>query len=371
MSIFDHIFTHWGPPAFENGNLESAVALYGMTRDESLKQKIQQHYRNGCNNVSNLAEFLAAAKEHPDLIEICLNQAKCSSHDICPTIARGLEPEVLLQVLQPPSSQHQLSGSHASLLVAACCTAAETCMSLNVFRQLTDASILPTVDPMAAVFLLALECDYGSISRSLSSASTMTTSLRSRCIPAIAQDWNHVEATLGQDAELAQAWDKIPQEVQAQCMLQATTIPSQLEEAQGQEGFQSLPCAQSLAVEDDSDDCDDDDDDSVNSFPPYAGPKCIPSDIPLMVVPRNGRLGARDELFQGYCLYSSRSTTDVKPLEPQTPASASPSLLRSMWETLKLSTSKTNLFQEDTSTSEPQHMILYTTMRHSESATSA
>ena len=372
MSIFDHIFTHLDPPAFENDNLESAVSLYGMTRDESLKQKIQQLCRNGCNDVSNLTEFLAAAKDHPDLIEICLNQAKCSSHDICPTIARGLEPEVLLQVLQPPSSQHQLSGSHASLLVAACCTTAETCMSLNVFRQLTDASILPTIDPMAAIFLLALECDYGSISRSLSSASTMTTSLRSRCIPAIAQDWNHVEATLGQDIELAQAWDKIPQEVQAQCMLQATTLlPSQLEGAQGQEGFEGLPCAQSLVLEDDSDDSDDYDDDSVTSFLPYVGPKCIPSDVPLKVVPRNGRLGARDELFQGYCLYSSGSTTDVKALEPQTPAAESPSLLRSMWETLKLSTSQTKLFQMDTSPSKSQHMVLYTTTRHSESASSA
>jgi hypothetical protein len=379
MSIFDQIFSHpWGPPAFENDNLESAVTLYGMTHDESLKRKIQQHYRNGCNNVSNLAVFLAAAKEHPDLLEICLNQAKCSSHDICPTIARGLKPEVLLQVLESPSSQQQLSGSHASLLVAACCTAAETCMSLNVFRQLTDASILPNVDCMAAVFLLALECDYGSISRSLSSASTMTTSLRSRCIPAIAREWNYVEAALDTDTELAQAWDKIPPEVQAQCMLQATTIPSHLEGAQDQEGFESLPCAQSLALEDDSDDCDDDSDISVDEiFLPYVAPKCIPSEIPLKVVPRNGRLGARDALFQGYCLYSSKSTTDVKlleePLEPQAPAGteASPGLLRSLWETVKLSTSKTNLFQMGTSTSEPQHMILYTTMRHCKTASSA
>jgi hypothetical protein len=425
MSIFDHILNHsWGggpppPPvdAFENDiSLESAVALYGMTTDlddESLKQKIQHYYRNElCQNVSNLNQFLVAAKDHPDLIKICLEQAKSSSYDLCPTIAQDLEPEMLLQILQPSSSQQQqqqLSGGHASLLVAACCTAAETCMSLHVFQQLTDAKILPTVDPMAAVFLLALECDYGSISRSLSSTSTMTTSLRSRCIQAIAQDWNHgVEATIldGGDTELIQAWDKIPAEVQAQCMVQAATpIPSsQLLEQQDQEGFfESLPCAQSLVVEDDSDDChddDDDDDDSLDSDSflqqqqqqqqqqPYKGPKCIPSYIPLEVVPRNGRLGARDELFQGYCLYSTTSssntssngsttTTDVvnvKPLELQTPAS--PSLLRSLWETLKLSTSKTNLFQDGISStasasSEPQHMILYTTKRYCESASSA
>jgi hypothetical protein len=184
-------------------------------------------------------------------------------------------------------------------------------------------------------------------------------------------------------------------------MLQAATpIPSSQLLEQDQEGFfESLPCAQSLVVEDDSDDCHDDDDGSLDSDSfvqqqqeqPYKGPKCIPSYIPLKVVPRNARLGARDELFQGYCLYSTTSsgntssngstttttTTDVvnvKALELQTPAS--PSLLRSLWETLKLSTSKTNLSQDDTSStasasSEPQRMILYTTKRYCESASSA
>ena len=43
----------------------------------------------------------------------------------------------------------------------------------------------------------------------------------------------------GGDTELIQAWDKIPPEVQAQCMVQAATpIPSsQLLEQQDQEGF--------------------------------------------------------------------------------------------------------------------------------------
>lgn len=336
---------------------ESAVALYGITRDESLKQTIQQYYLNECTNVSNLAELVRVAQPQADLIEICLEQAKCFSHDLCPTSARGLEPEVVLQILQPPS---QLSGWHASLLVAACCE--ETCVSLDVFQRLTDASILPTVDPMAAVFLLALECDYGSISRRL--PTPCVSSLQSRCIPAISQDWNHVQANIALDTELSKAWDKIPPEVQAQCMLRATTISSQLEEAQDQEEFESLPCVQRVVVEDDSDDCDDDD--SVESFQPYAGPKCIPSDIPLKVVPRNGRLGARDELFQGYCLYNS--STDVKPVEPQTTA-AIPKLLRSLWENLKLRTTKTIEPQEDTS--EPQPVILYTTKLHRESASSA
>jgi hypothetical protein len=383
------------PPTFEMvlndiSSIESAVALYGTTRDESLKLTIQHYYRNGvCGgpNVSkNLCQFLAAAKEHPELMEICLQQV--NHDDLCPTMARDLEPEVLLQVLQQPTHplSHPLSGSHASLLVAACCTSAETCMSLDVFRQLTSSSILPCVDPMAAVFLLACECDYGSIRNSPSSSSTISTSLRSRCISAIRQDWKeHVEAMIAVDMELSQAWDKIPPEVQASCT--GTMLQPQPHPPQDQDGFDSLPCAQSLVVEDDSDDDDEDsseDDDSIDPFqeqqqpPYYARPKCIPSEIPLKVVPRNGRLGASDELFQGYCLYNSTDhddndevvtpTTTTTALDP--PMSPS-SLLRSLWENIKLRTSHTNLVLLEQEEDHPdERMILYTT-RHVESASSA
>ena len=94
-------------------------------------------------------------------------------------------------------------------------------LTLEIFRSLTDKEVLPSLEPIAAIKLLATESTLLSV-RYGNQEGSVDQSLHERCISSIHKSWELVRKRLSESEELANAMRSISSMVLFDLLMQTT-----------------------------------------------------------------------------------------------------------------------------------------------------
>ena len=100
-------------------------------------------------------------------------------------------------------------------------------LTLEIFRSLTSKLVLPTLEPIAAIELLATENTLLIVGAENREGLTHDPSFHGRCVSAIHKDWDMVRKRLSESTEVANAMKSIPSMVLYDVLMKTTTSTSQ------------------------------------------------------------------------------------------------------------------------------------------------
>jgi len=213
---------------------EKAYALYSLgqgLQNASIVQTVTEFYSKWCMTRTNIVEFLKLGQnfQNKTLLEAAV--LKCSQEIWFMDVeqASKIDPGLLLRILVIATSmaQNQENREYDSLkfsqMVAISVSHASTVtLTLEIFRSLTNKLVLPTLDPIAAIELLATENTLLSLRRDRQ-APVNDLSFHERCVSSIQKDWNVVRKRLSESTELANAMRSIPSIVLYDVLMKTTS----------------------------------------------------------------------------------------------------------------------------------------------------
>jgi len=158
---------------------------------------------------------------------------KCSQEiwNIDVALAEKIDPMLLLRVLMIATTvaQNRTTADFDSLklsqMVAASVSAATTStLTLEIFQSLTGSLILPSIDPIAAIKLLATENTL--ISAGGSHTLAVDSSFHERCVSSILGNWEMVRKKLSEDTVLSNAMKSVSSMVLFDLLMTKTSPPA-------------------------------------------------------------------------------------------------------------------------------------------------
>lgn len=207
------------------------LQLYSLgerLENESIVQTVADFYSKWCMTKRNVVEFLKLGQtfQNKALLEAAV--LKCSqeiwSMDV--ESACKIDPGLLLRILSiatttARSEKSEYDSIKLSRMVAISASHASTVtLTLDIFRSLTSELILPTLEPIAAIELLATE-------NTLLSVGTVPAigdnSFHGRCVSSIHKHWDLVRKRLSESPELANAMKSIPSMVLYELLMKTTS----------------------------------------------------------------------------------------------------------------------------------------------------
>ena len=185
---------------------------------------------------SNIVEFLKLGQsfQNKSLLEAAV--LKCSQEIWFMDVesASKIDPGLLLRILVIATSlaRNQETRGYDSLklsqMVAVSVThSSAVTLTLEIFRSLTSKLVLPTLEPIAAIELLATENTLLIVGAANREGLTHDPSFHGRCVSAIHKDWDMVRKRLSESTELANAMKSIPSMVLYDVLMKTTTSTSQ------------------------------------------------------------------------------------------------------------------------------------------------
>jgi hypothetical protein len=180
-----------------------------MTKDNAVEfLKLGQSFRN--------KTFLEAA------VLKCSQEIWFMDAEAAAKIDHGLLLRILVisTTLARNRDVAEYDSSKLSEMVANSVTNATT---LDIFRSLTDKQVLPSVEPIAAIKLLATENTILSNGSQEGKRLAGDLSLQERCISSIRKDWELVCKRLSESNELANAMRSISSIVLFDLLMQTTS----------------------------------------------------------------------------------------------------------------------------------------------------
>lgn len=180
---------------------------------------------------TNIVEFLKLGQnfQNKTLLEAAV--LKCAQEIWFMDVeqASNIDPALLLRILviATSMSQNQDSRNHDSrkfskMVAISVSHASTVTLTLDIFRSLTNELVLPTLDPVAAIELLATENTLLCLRRE-EQAPASDNSFHERCVSSIQKDWNVVRKRLLESTELANAMRSIPSIVLYDVLMKATS----------------------------------------------------------------------------------------------------------------------------------------------------
>jgi hypothetical protein len=187
-----------------------SIQLYGLgekLQNASIVRTVTEFYYRNCMTKDNVTEFIRLGQSFKD--ESLYNAAvvKCSQSiwSMDTKTSAKIDPDVLRQVLSLAGEKdhsYKYNSNRVSQLIASCvANATFVTLTPDNFKSLTAKALLPSVDPLAAIKLLATE-------------NTLLTGvevppppgdacLQKRCVDAIVQNWSTLQRSLAENRELA------------------------------------------------------------------------------------------------------------------------------------------------------------------------
>ena len=207
------------------------LKLYSLgerLENTSIVRTVADFYSKWCMTKRNIVEFLKLGQTFQNKSLLDAAVLKCSqeiwSMDV--ESASKIDPGLLLRILEIATTmaRSQNKPDYDSLklsrMVATSVSHASTAtLTLDIFHSLTSELILPTLEPMAAIELLATE-------NTLLSVGTVPlvsdNSFHGRCISTIHKHWDMVRKRLSESPELANAMKSIPSMVLYELLMKTT-----------------------------------------------------------------------------------------------------------------------------------------------------
>ena len=173
-------------------------------------QTVTDFYSKWCMTKDNVFEFIKLGQSFQNKILLEAAMLKCSQEvwsidvDLAATIDPAVFHRVLILVMeQNDQDSSKYDSGRLSQMVAFCVSnATRITLTQEIFRSLTDKSVLPSIEPTAAIKLLATENTLLIGSQGLPSAAG-DPSLHERCASAIHKNWDSLKICLGESSELA------------------------------------------------------------------------------------------------------------------------------------------------------------------------
>ena len=196
-------------------------------------QTVADFYSKRCMSKSNIVEFLKLGQSFQNKVLLEASVLKCSQEIWAMDVesASKIDPGLLLRILVIANvARNQNTIEYDSLklsqMVAMSVSHASTAtLTLEIFRSLTSTLVLPTLDPIAAIELLAAENTLLSVGSGRQEEPSLVSdqSFHDRCLSAIHKSWDLVRRRLSESTELANAMRSIPSLVLYELLMKTTT----------------------------------------------------------------------------------------------------------------------------------------------------
>jgi len=190
---------------------EKAYALYSLgekLENEAILRSVTDFYSKWCMTKENIFEFIKLGQSFKNeiLLEAAILRFSEEIWSIDIETAAELDPGLLYKVLILVLAQDQDTAKcmsvHLSQIIAACVSSAtRITLTPEIFRSLTDKSLVPSIDPIAAIKLLATENTI--LNGAHESPAAGDLSLHERCASAIHTNWGTLRQCLEESVELA------------------------------------------------------------------------------------------------------------------------------------------------------------------------
>lgn len=195
-----------------------SLQLYSLgerLENASIVQTVTDFYCKWCMTKENVVEFLKLGKsfQNKSLLEAAV--LKCSQEIWFMDVesASKIDPGLLLRILVIATTvarnrdTPEYDSLKLSQMVALSVSNATTVtLTLEIFRSLTASMVLPSLEPIAAIKLLATESTLLSVEGSSMAGDK---SLHERCIASVHKNWEMVRKQLSESTELANAMRSI------------------------------------------------------------------------------------------------------------------------------------------------------------------
>ena len=188
-----------------------SLQLYSLgvkLENEAILRTVTDFYSKWCMTKENIVEFIKLGQSFKNeiLLEAAILRFSEEIWSIDIETAAKLDPGLLYKVLILVLAQDQDTAKcmsvHLSQIVAACVSnATRITLTPEIFRSLTDKSLVPSIDPIAAIKLLATENTL--LNGTHGSPAAGNLSLHERCASAIDTNWDTLRQCLEESFELA------------------------------------------------------------------------------------------------------------------------------------------------------------------------
>ena len=195
-------------------------------------QAVTDFYSKWCMNKDNIFEFIKLGQSFQNNTLLKAAVLKCSKviWSIDVELAAKIDPSVLHRILIVLAVKDELSSSkrnsnRLSQMVAICVSnATRITLTQEIFRSLTDKSVLPSISPTAAIKLLATENTL--LSGNQGPPSAGDPSLHERCVSSIHKNWDSLKLCLGESSELSNTMRSISSIVLFDLLMNVKTATS-------------------------------------------------------------------------------------------------------------------------------------------------
>ena len=211
-------------------NTTRAYALYSLAENvevSSILQSVTEFYEKIMTK-DNIIHFITLGRGFCDktLLEAAIGKCAEELRSIDQTVSAKLEPAILLRILQKLKTlprNYKCSSSHLSELVAECVRSNIYSLTHESLRLLTEKDLLPHIEAVAAVKILAAEnklCRRGDVPK------FENTSLHERCVSSITTQWKELRKIIADDPLLSGEVKAISSAVLCEILMR-TTMPSE------------------------------------------------------------------------------------------------------------------------------------------------
>jgi len=218
-------------------NVEMAHALYNLgerLENTSIVQTVTEYYFKCCMTKDNVVEFIRLGRTFQNKTLLDAAVLKCSQEiwfmDV--EIAAKIDPGLLFLILANATTVaknrdlSEYDSLKLSQIVAiSVSNATRITLTLEIFRSLTDNLILPSVEPIAAIKILATENSLLSGGSHRGPHLAGDSSLHERCVSSIHRNWEAVRKRLAKSTELTNTMRSISFMVMYDLLMKTTTSP--------------------------------------------------------------------------------------------------------------------------------------------------
>eukprot|EP00980_Cylindrotheca_fusiformis_P029832 scaffold23915_cov132-Cylindrotheca_fusiformis.AAC.2 len=203
--VLDYVYSGEVPKL----NMRNAYSFFVLAKHleiHTLRRMALDFYHESMNK-DNIACLIQIAPEFEDetLLQAAVDCCSREMQSMETFLARQLKPNLFHQIIlkcQYLPENLRCDDATTSLLLAECLHNHTKSLTPDQLVQMTDQKILPFIDSIAAIKLLAVERDVGNRGNEAFSPAALLL-LRERCVLSITKDWKRIRDELDNDPSLA------------------------------------------------------------------------------------------------------------------------------------------------------------------------
>ena len=206
--VLDYIYSSSGALNISTANATALHFLSQLLEIKSLQRKVHLFWTSDLS-LENICTYLQHAKHFKDQKILDFAEHYYANHifemrgDRAVEILTCFDPSSFLRVVTSPAVGCGTTTSLGlSLIISVYCTIHKQLMGRTLFRRMTSSGHLPVLEPRSAKALLEIEYDIGG-----ASSVNDPSSLKSRCIPVLAENWFELCQTRKGDTKATEGGD--------------------------------------------------------------------------------------------------------------------------------------------------------------------